>query len=72
VIEIKNLLFQPLTFHLAGGGQGLHLNHFLITFAAYSSSEYSKGYNAAICSLTRASNWLLSPRWLLTSIDGMP
>ena len=26
MIEIKNLLFQPLTFHLAGGGQGLHLN----------------------------------------------
>jgi len=26
VIEIKNLLFQPLTFHLAGGGRGLHLN----------------------------------------------
>jgi hypothetical protein len=25
VIEIKNLLFQPLTFHLAGG-RGLHLN----------------------------------------------
>lgn len=26
MIEIKNLLFQPLTFHLAGGGRGLHLN----------------------------------------------
>jgi hypothetical protein len=26
MIEIKNLLFQPLTFHLAGDGQGLHLN----------------------------------------------
>ena len=26
MIEIRNLLFQPLTFHLAGGGQGLHLN----------------------------------------------
>jgi hypothetical protein len=26
VIEIKNLLFQPLTFHLAEGGRGLHLN----------------------------------------------
>ena len=26
VIEIKNLLFQPLTFHLAGDGRGLHLN----------------------------------------------
>jgi len=26
VIEIKNLLFQPLTFHLSGGGRGLHLN----------------------------------------------
>ena len=24
VIEIKNLLFQPLTFHLAGSGRGLH------------------------------------------------
>ncbi|BBO77745.1 hypothetical protein DSCW_51620 [Desulfosarcina widdelii] len=26
MIEIKNLLFQPLTFHLAGDGQGLHLS----------------------------------------------
>jgi len=26
VFAIKNLLFQPLTFHLAGGGRGLHLN----------------------------------------------
>ena len=26
MIAIKNLLFQPLTFQLAGGGQGLHLN----------------------------------------------
>jgi len=26
VIEIRNLLFQPLTFHLAGGGRGIHLN----------------------------------------------
>ena len=26
MIGIKNLLFQPLTFHLAGDGQGLHLN----------------------------------------------
>lgn len=26
MIEIKNLLFQPLSFHLAGGGRGLHLN----------------------------------------------
>ncbi len=26
MIEIKNLLFQPLTFHLSGGGRGLHLN----------------------------------------------
>ncbi len=26
MIEIKNLLFQPLTFHLAGSGRGLHLN----------------------------------------------
>jgi len=26
VIEIKNLLFQPLTLHLAGDGRGLHLN----------------------------------------------
>lgn len=26
MIEIKNLLFQPLTFHLSGDGQGLHLN----------------------------------------------
>jgi len=26
VIEIKNLLFQPLTFHLSGSGRGLHLN----------------------------------------------
>jgi hypothetical protein len=26
VIEIKNLLFQPLTLHLAGSGRGLHLN----------------------------------------------
>lgn len=26
MIEIKNLLFQPLTFHLASDGQGLHLN----------------------------------------------
>jgi len=26
MIEIKNLLFQPLTFHLTGDGQGLHLN----------------------------------------------
>lgn len=26
MIEIKNLLFQPLTFHLAGDGKGLHLN----------------------------------------------
>ena len=25
MIAIKNLLFQPLTFQLAGGGQGLHL-----------------------------------------------
>ena len=24
--EIKNLLFQPLTFHLAGKDEGLHLN----------------------------------------------
>ena len=26
MIEIKNLLFQPLTFHLSGSGRGLHLN----------------------------------------------
>ncbi|MBW2104357.1 MAG: hypothetical protein JRH05_17290, partial [Deltaproteobacteria bacterium] len=26
MIAIKNLLFQPLTFQLAGDGQGLHLN----------------------------------------------
>ncbi len=26
MIEIKNLLFQPLTLHLAGDGRGLHLN----------------------------------------------
>ena len=26
MIENKNLLVQPLTFHLAGGGRGLHLN----------------------------------------------
>lgn len=26
MIEIRNLLFQPLTFHLAGGGRGIHLN----------------------------------------------
>jgi len=26
VIEIRNLLFQPLTLHLAGDGRGLHLN----------------------------------------------
>lgn len=26
MIEIKNLLFQPLTFHLARSGRGLHLN----------------------------------------------
>lgn len=26
MIDIKNLLFQPLTFHLGGDGQGLHLN----------------------------------------------
>ena len=26
MIEIKNLLFQPLTFHLAGSRRGLHLN----------------------------------------------
>lgn len=26
MIEIKNLLFQPLTFHLSGGCRGLHLN----------------------------------------------
>lgn len=26
MIEIKNLLFQPLTLHLAGSGRGLHLN----------------------------------------------
>jgi hypothetical protein len=26
VIEIKNLLFQPLTLHLAGDGRGLPLN----------------------------------------------
>jgi hypothetical protein len=25
VIEIRNLLFQPLTFQLAGGDRGLHL-----------------------------------------------
>ena len=25
MIEIKNLLFQPLTLHLAGSGRGLHL-----------------------------------------------
>ena len=25
MIAIKNLLFQPLTFQLAGAGQGLHL-----------------------------------------------
>ena len=26
MIEIKNLLFQPLTLYLAGDGRGLHLN----------------------------------------------
>lgn len=26
MIEIKNLLFQPLTFHLSRSGRGLHLN----------------------------------------------
>ncbi|HUT54397.1 MAG TPA: hypothetical protein VM658_13495 [bacterium] len=26
MIEIKNLMFQPLTFHLAGSGQSLYLN----------------------------------------------
>ena len=25
MIEIKNLMFQPLTLHLAGSGKGLHL-----------------------------------------------
>ena len=25
MIEIKNLMFQPLAFHLAGKGEGLHL-----------------------------------------------
>ncbi|MDH7601915.1 MAG: hypothetical protein QHI38_07180 [Armatimonadota bacterium] len=25
-INIKNLLFQPLAFHLAAGGEGLHLS----------------------------------------------
>ncbi len=25
MIEVRNLLFQPLTFHLKGGGENLHL-----------------------------------------------